>query len=667
MLPSTLAFFFSLSILHVLSALNPADLPPGGFATNALPQDTANVDCINDFGGNIAYGPCVAECNAPDNCQSTSMTATLTKTLVANAVNCGKEAYGNPAKSPGQGEIQEQFGNEAATRGHLLARSLGGSGYDMRNIVTLWQRANSPTHAFWEGKIRNTMRHPDFPNNGIIEYKVRALYDPCLIEPAPPRGLWLETRYSENAGAIEDTHFTNWFKVWIVNKFESRSYILFDYSDQPPFNAFQGGAPVARQESDLPPLDLGQKIPYDQATRKGERAPMPPDVYPEDASTDISCSLSCLPKETPSPSSSPSSNATPTPTATPTPAPDTSPVPSPDPEPQSNESQSGGLIFGISGFIAGLFFPFFGDECVKEAFPVQLLKESGYTSCRFCTSAQYPGYAVCTSISGGTEQLINARKVLEDDHGWIQCDLAALKRNGADISLCEQSNLNSCAVDCAECKAPVARKVQLGQQYTNSYKNFTFRQNSLCDQGVCCASSCGICGGSGCGSRPGGSTQCCKSKIIDSGIVCGTAPCILSDSQEEDPVSSGGDSATEGGSSSGSEIDGICTGDICCPTSCGTCGGSGCGSRPGGATQCCKSKFIDAGKICGTPPCILDESQNVPAVDNDPPLGEDPSDGTSTETPTQGETSPIPSDPQVPGIQINPAPTMTVTGFDEVC
>jgi hypothetical protein len=35
----------------------------------------------------------------------------------------------------------------------------------------------------------------------------------------------------------------------------------------------------------------------------------------------------------------------------------------------------------------------------------------------------------------------------------------------------------------------------------------------LSDNGACCAAQCGSCGGSGCGSRPGGSSQCCHQSI----------------------------------------------------------------------------------------------------------------------------------------------------------
>ncbi len=48
--------------------------------------------------------------------------------------------------------------------------------------------------------------------------------------------------------------------------------------------------------------------------------------------------------------------------------------------------------------------------------------------------------------------------------------------------------------------------------------------------GVCCAASCGRCGGFGCGDFPGGSDNCCSSAIHDSGNLCSvtlSAPCIV--------------------------------------------------------------------------------------------------------------------------------------------
>jgi hypothetical protein len=48
--------------------------------------------------------------------------------------------------------------------------------------------------------------------------------------------------------------------------------------------------------------------------------------------------------------------------------------------------------------------------------------------------------------------------------------------------------------------------------------------------GACCAAACGSCGGSGCGSLPGGSSQCCSGTILNSGVICKKAEdvaCII--------------------------------------------------------------------------------------------------------------------------------------------
>merc|ERR1711998_294591 len=47
---------------------------------------------------------------------------------------------------------------------------------------------------------------------------------------------------------------------------------------------------------------------------------------------------------------------------------------------------------------------------------------------------------------------------------------------------------------------------------------------------------------------------------------------------------------------------------ICCPAECGTCAGEGCGSREGGAKNCCAKKITPANQKCsetGTAPCVL--------------------------------------------------------------
>lgn len=120
-----------------------------------------------------------------------------------------------------------------------------------------------------------------------------------------------------------------------------------------------------------------------------------------------------------------------------------------------------------------------------------------------------------------------------------------------------------------------------------------------CDNGIikgdiCCLDSCGTCGGSGCSSRDGGSEGCCTSTIAENGDSCddGPAPCVIQPS---------------GGEPDPNCDTGISKGNICCAASCGSCGGSGCSSRTGGASSCCTSTIKSDGNSCdfNPPPCVM--------------------------------------------------------------
>lgn len=52
---------------------------------------------------------------------------------------------------------------------------------------------------------------------------------------------------------------------------------------------------------------------------------------------------------------------------------------------------------------------------------------------------------------------------------------------------------------------------------------------------------------------------------------------------------------------------GIVQSDVCCPLSCGSCGGTGCSDRPGGAAACCVGAIRDSNRSCEefAPPCVL--------------------------------------------------------------
>lgn len=59
--------------------------------------------------------------------------------------------------------------------------------------------------------------------------------------------------------------------------------------------------------------------------------------------------------------------------------------------------------------------------------------------------------------------------------------------------------------------------------------------NAVCTSKVCCLRSCGKCGGPGCGGRPGGKGGCCVNFILKSGRTCGrnAPPCIISSTTEK--------------------------------------------------------------------------------------------------------------------------------------
>ena len=121
------------------------------------------------------------------------------------------------------------------------------------------------------------------------------------------------------------------------------------------------------------------------------------------------------------------------------------------------------------------------------------------------------------------------------------------------------------------------------------------------DRNVCCASSCGRCGGSGCSGLPGGENACCAGAVLAAGRSCllFPPPCeILEDTSpsadEEDDYSQDNESNPDGdGIDPMDPVDPFCatglrliTSGVCCPASCGRCGGKGCSQLPGGQ-DCC--------------------------------------------------------------------------------
>jgi len=121
---------------------------------------------------------------------------------------------------------------------------------------------------------------------------------------------------------------------------------------------------------------------------------------------------------------------------------------------------------------------------------------------------------------------------------------------------------------------------------------------------ICCARSCGVCGGKNCGKKPGGAKDCCTESILDSGISCesSSAPCIVTAT----PPSSPDPTCQHGIKGSGPDHS-----TICCTKSCGVCEGGNCGGRPGGTKDCCTENIFDSGISCksSSAPCIISVSE----------------------------------------------------------
>jgi hypothetical protein len=112
-------------------------------------------------------------------------------------------------------------------------------------------------------------------------------------------------------------------------------------------------------------------------------------------------------------------------------------------------------------------------------------------------------------------------------------------------------------------------------------------ENGIASSNACCDAACGSCGGSGCSSRPGGTSACCLSGVRKQPSCTQVGPpCIMAD-----PLC----------------LTGIKNGNVCCAPGCGTCGGGGCGSRPGGSAACCVGSIQAADRSCATnmPPCVI--------------------------------------------------------------
>ena len=204
-----------------------------------------------------------------------------------------------------------------------------------------------------------------------------------------------------------------------------------------------------------------------------------------------------------------------------------------------------------------------------------------------------PGVADPTCANGILKDNICCMSICQSC-GGVGCSL----RPGSGSGCCGGTILatqESCAVSSAPCfieedtgPTPTPPPISPGDP------------DPTCSTGIlkgttCCDSACELCGGPGCSLRPGGSGNCCGNQILATQESCNVSspPCYM----EDEPVVPSDPTCSFG----------IISGDICCPSGCGSCTGTGCGSRPGGSSQCCATQIRASGLSCDShvSPCIV--------------------------------------------------------------
>lgn len=116
--------------------------------------------------------------------QAQGVNATITEPMLGS----GTKAYWRrrPPGWKGNGNTYKE------SRGHLLARELGGSGKDMRNLVTITQnKANLPYMSSFEGEVARRIREGE-----VMEYSATPLYCEGVL---PPSSILLQAYGSRGA------------------------------------------------------------------------------------------------------------------------------------------------------------------------------------------------------------------------------------------------------------------------------------------------------------------------------------------------------------------------------------------------------------------------------------------------------------------------------------
>ena len=210
----------------------------------------------------------------------------------------------------------------------------------------------------------------------------------------------------------------------------------------------------------------------------------------------------------------------------------------------------------------------------------------------------------CSKRAGGAKQCCKPALLRQGRRCQSRDDVACVIAGGTSSSS-GQTLLNS-AIGYGS--SVLHRIMAIASRADASSRGSQRAQTALCSAGIrhatggfCCNATCGTCGGRGCSKRPGGPSQCCEPSIRKRGRKCLSSEdvaCALISS--ETPPAPASAFCRAGIAHS--------TRSVCCPTTCGKCGGPGCSKRGVGAKQCCVSALLRKAAVCQSPDdvgCVL--------------------------------------------------------------
>lgn len=181
--------------------------------TKPCANDVSNIKKFKDHGGLVMYSAVQDGSQISVDQQATRGTGSISKQVLNE--DFGTAAYRKPCYPPGYLDLA--LNGYCPERGHLLAKSLGGSGVDVRNIATLMHHTNQAMIKYEKkiGAAFNTI-----PEHFLIHFSITLRYTPPQLYPA-------ELRYETNIAG--EGKAADWFDVVFVNTVKpSEPKVLID-------------------------------------------------------------------------------------------------------------------------------------------------------------------------------------------------------------------------------------------------------------------------------------------------------------------------------------------------------------------------------------------------------------------------------------------------------